>query len=164
MYLLVPFRPVGIQCFHLTIVIAGLDAYFTSLSNGFNNIKQFSVTECSMIRTLVTTWAQQCSNSWLFFSDLQQVLFTVCVCVCVCVCARARVHVCALSCFSHVRLFATLWTVAHQASLSMGFFKQEYWSGLPWPSPGDLPDPGIEPASPTYLSLVDRFFTTSSST
>ena len=92
MYLLVPFRPVGIQCFHLTIVIAGLDAYFTSLSNGFNNIKQFSVTECSMIRTLVTTWAQQCSNSWLFFSDLQQVLFTVCVCVCVCTRTRACVH------------------------------------------------------------------------
>ena len=49
---------------------------------------------------------------------------------------------------SRVRLFATLWTVAHQASLSMGFSRQEYWSGLPFPSPGDLPDPGIEPGSP----------------
>ena len=49
---------------------------------------------------------------------------------------------------SRVRLFATLWTVAHQASLSMGFSRQEYWSGLPFPSPGDLPDPGIEPRSP----------------
>ena len=47
-----------------------------------------------------------------------------------------------------VRLFATPWTVAHQASLSMGFSRQEYWSGLPFPSPGDLPDPGIEPGSP----------------
>ena len=45
-------------------------------------------------------------------------------------------------------LFATLWTVAHQAPLYMGFSKQEYWSGLPFPSPGDLPDPGIEPRSP----------------
>ena len=53
-----------------------------------------------------------------------------------------------LSCFSHVRLFATLWTIACQASLSIGFSRQEYWSGLPWPPPGDLPDPGIEPASP----------------
>ena len=50
---------------------------------------------------------------------------------------------------SHVQLFATLWTVAHQAPLSMGFSRQEYWSRLPFPIPGDLPDPGIEPASPT---------------
>ena len=49
---------------------------------------------------------------------------------------------------SPVRLFVTPWTVAYQASLSMGFSRQEYWSGLPWPSPGDLPDPGIEPESP----------------
>ena len=49
---------------------------------------------------------------------------------------------------SHVRLFVTPWTVAHQAPLSMGFSRQEYWSGLPFPSPGDLPDPGIEPRSP----------------
>ena len=50
---------------------------------------------------------------------------------------------------SHVRLFVTPWTVAYQASPSMGFSRQEYWSGLPFPSPGDLPDPGIEPRSPT---------------
>ena len=50
---------------------------------------------------------------------------------------------------SHVRLFATPWTVAHQAPPSMGFSRQEYWSGLPFPSPGDLPDPGIEPRSPS---------------
>ena len=49
---------------------------------------------------------------------------------------------------SRVQLFVTPWTVAHQAPLSMGFSKQEYWSGLPFPSPGDLPDPGIEPRSP----------------
>ena len=46
-------------------------------------------------------------------------------------------------------LFATPWTVAYQASPSMGFSRQEYWSGLPFPSPGDLPNPGIEPKSPT---------------
>ena len=50
---------------------------------------------------------------------------------------------------SRVRLFATLWTVAHQAPPSMGFSRQEHWSGLPFPSPGDLPHPGIEPRSPT---------------
>ena len=48
-----------------------------------------------------------------------------------------------------VQLFATRWTVAHQAPPSMGFSRQKYWSGLPFPSPGDLPDPGIEPRSPT---------------
>ena len=50
-----------------------------------------------------------------------------------------------LSC---VQLFATPWTVTYQAPLSMGFYRQEYWSGLPFPSPGDLPNPGIEPWSP----------------
>ena len=49
---------------------------------------------------------------------------------------------------SRVQLFATPWTVAHQAPPSMEFSRQEYWSGLPFPSPGDLPDPGIEPGSP----------------
>ena len=49
---------------------------------------------------------------------------------------------------SHFRLFVTPWTVARQAPLSMEFSKQEYWSGLPYPSSGDLPEPGIEPGSP----------------
>ena len=53
---------------------------------------------------------------------------------------------------SHVRLFATPWTVARQAPLSMRFSRQECWSGLPFPSPGDLPDPGIEPGSPALES------------
>ena len=56
-------------------------------------------------------------------------------------------HVCMLSHFSHVRFFATPWTVAYQGPWSMGFSRQEYWSGLPCPSLGDLPDPGIEPGS-----------------
>ena len=50
---------------------------------------------------------------------------------------------------SHVQVFATPWTVAYQAPPSMGFSRQEYWSGLPFPSPGDLPNPGIEPGSPS---------------
>ena len=55
---------------------------------------------------------------------------------------------------SRVRLFATSWTVAHQAPLSMGFSRQEYWSGLPFPSPGDLPDPGIVLGSPALPADV----------
>ena len=58
---------------------------------------------------------------------------------------------------SHIRLFVTSWTVPLQASLSMGFSRQEYWSRLPFPTPGDLPNPGIEPTS---LALAGRFFTT----
>ena len=62
-----------------------------------------------------------------------------------------------LSCFSHVQLFVTLQTVACQAPLSMGLSRQEFWSGLPCPPPRDLPDPGVEPASP---ALTGGFFTT----
>ena len=56
--------------------------------------------------------------------------------------------------FIRVQLFATLWAVAHQASLSMGFLRQEYWSGLPCPPPGDLLIPGTEPTSLHLLSLL----------
>ena len=51
---------------------------------------------------------------------------------------------------NRVRFFVTPWTVAYQAPPSMGFSRQEYWSGLPLPSPGDLPNPGIEPMSPAF--------------
>ena len=54
---------------------------------------------------------------------------------------------------SHVRLFVTPWTVARQAALSMEFSRQEYWSGLPFPPSGDLPDPRIEPVSPVFHAL-----------
>ena len=52
---------------------------------------------------------------------------------------------------SHVQLFETPWTIARQALLSMEFFRQEYWNELPFPSPGGLPNPGIEPKSPALL-------------
>ena len=71
-----------------------------------------------------------------------------------------RVHACMLSPFSRVWLLVTPWIVAHQAPLSMGFFKQEYWSGLSFPTPGNLPDPGIEPVSLMSPALAGRFFTT----
>ena len=68
-----------------------------------------------------------------------------------------RLHACMLSHFSCVRLFGTPWTVAPQAPLARGFSRQEYWSGLPCPLPGDLLHPGIEPTSLTYPILARRF-------
>ena len=68
---------------------------------------------------------------------------------------------CVLSHFSCVHLFVTLWTVVHQVPLPMGFSRQEYWSGLPFSPPGDLPGPGIEPVSPTSPTLAGGFFSSS---
>ena len=78
---------------------------------------------------------------------------SVCVCVCVCVCACTHR-------LSPVRLFVTPWTIAHQAPLSMGFPRQEYWSGLPFPSSENLPEPGTEMVSLVSPALSGRFFTT----
>ena len=69
----------------------------------------------------------------------------------VCVCARV---------LSHIPLFATPWTIAHKAALSMEISRQEYWSGLPFPSPEDLPSPGIKPMSLVSLAVAGWFFTT----
>ena len=76
---------------------------------------------------------------------------TECVCVCVCVCALSR-----------VQLFVSPWTVRLPCqALSMEFPRQEYWSELPCPPPGDLPDPGIEPTSSAFPALASRFFSNS---
>ena len=75
--------------------------------------------------------------------------------------AYGEVHAHMPSLFSHVQLFATLWTLACQALLSKEFSWQEYWSGLLCPPPGDLPNPGIEPESLKSPALTGRFFTTS---
>ena len=79
-------------------------------------------------------------------------MFCVCVSMCVSMC---------ISHSSHVQLFVTLWTVAGQAPLSIGFARQEYWNGFPCSSPGGLPHPGIKPASLTSPALAGEFFTTS---
>ena len=70
-------------------------------------------------------------------------------------------YACVLSYFGHVQLFETLWTLAHRDPLSKGFFRQEYWSGLPYPPPGDLPDPGMELTSLMSPALAGGYFTTS---
>ena len=68
-------------------------------------------------------------------------------------------YICVLSHFSHVQLFATPWTAAHQAPLSMGFPREEYWSELPCSPPRDLPNPGTEPTSPASPALAGGIFT-----
>ena len=72
-----------------------------------------------------------------------------------------KLRVCVCCHFSCLQLFATLWTIACQAPLPMGFSKQEYWSGLPCHPPGDLLDPGIKPTFLMIYALAGRFFTTS---
>ena len=84
---------------------------------------------------------------------------SVCVSVCVCLCVCVRVSVCVSVCMSvcvlsHVQLFATSWTVAHQAPLHMEFSRREHWTGLLFPPPGDLPDPGTEPTAPACVSCI----------
>ena len=73
-------------------------------------------------------------------------------------------HGCMLGCFSYVQLSVTPWTVACQAPLSKGFFRQEYWSGLPYPPPGEFPDPGIKLVFLLSPALAGRFLTTSTTT
>ena len=80
---------------------------------------------------------------------------------CIHLSVNRHLHTCMLSYFSHVRLLATLWAVAHPVPLPMGFSRQEYWSGLPCPLPGDFLCSVIELTSLTSPALVDGFFTTS---
>ena len=114
---------------------------------------------------LLLSWA--CSNwqsfSWLhpssFCRDLTSELNGDLIGTTTPTSVRSLIVLCAQS-LTHVQLFVTLWTVAHQASLSMKFPRQEYWNGLPFPSPGDLLNPGIESMSPASPALAGRFFTT----
>ena len=84
------------------------------------------------------------------------------MCVCMYTCIHISMYSCCvrLSCFSHIWLFATLWTAAYQTSLSMGFSRQEYWSELPWPPPGDLPLPKNQTCVSSSSCITDGFFTT----
>ena len=90
-------------------------------------------------------WALQKQLGLSFISIISFNLYTICV------------HAQSLS---HFWLFVTPWTIALQTLLSMGFSRQEYWNGLPFPSPSDLPNLGIEPKSSAFPALAGRFFTT----
>ena len=116
---------------------------------------------------LLCSWQQYCritiiwqdednafTKKWIIPRDVPldvyifQMYYNSCMCTCM------------PSCFGCVQLFAALWAISCQASLSMGFSRQEYWTGLPSPTPEGLPDPGIEPASLKSPALAGKFFTT----
>ena len=111
------------------------------------------VQSLSCVRLFVTSWtaARQASLSHHLPTRIQLLLEP----------HRGLVYspTCVLSRFSCAQLFATPWTLAHQVPLSMGFSRQESWNALPFPPPGDLPDPGIEPKSPASPAQAGRFFT-----
>ena len=87
-------------------------------------------------------------------TDLSSFLIAahISICTWMCICT----HVCMINSFRHMQVFVTLWTVARQAPQSIGFSRQEYWSGLPCPPPGDLPNRGIKCLSPN-LHISSRF-------
>ena len=114
-----------------------LSLYYHLFQNGIE-LETYRL-QCTLFRLTSFTYRQVFVFVFLWFDNL-------------CMCAQS---------LSIVQLCATLWTVACQVPLSMEFFRQENWSGLPCPPPGDLPDPGIELGSLTSPSLVGRFFTAS---
>ena len=122
---------------------------------GVRREKGFEIFTFSLLCIVISQikWQKKCP----FYGgdqDISYIKMQVCVCVCVCVCMHAKS-------FNHVPLFAPLWTVAHQSPLSMGFSRQEYWSGLPRPPSGDLPSSGSKPPFLMSSALTDGFFTTS---
>ena len=96
------------------------------------------------------------AKKWKLLTNSRMSKYILCACVCVCVCVRARTHVLMLS---HVWLCDPMDCMARQAPLPMEFSSQEYWSRLPFPSPGDLPDPRFEPMSLVSPALAGGFFT-----
>ena len=135
--------------------------------NPINSLKYFSTKRthwltCQMLKTEGTKRTTQNMQLWTAKKGGQ---------LYICVCSRAQLHVyvcarvlsyiymCVLVC-SVVSDSATPWTVAHQAPPSAEFFRQEFWSGLPFPPPGDLPGPGIKPVTLSSPALASRFFTT----
>ena len=100
---------------------------------------------------------QYCTEIQILTTRSQSILHMLSMCVSLCVCVCTRI----LSRFSHVPFFVTLWTVACQTSLFKEFPSQEYWSGLPCPSPGDLADTGIKPRSLMSPTMAGSFSTTS---
>ena len=144
--------------FLLSLYSCTLNSLLTSHPNfssaAFHSVVNSLLLEalCSWISTAKTLLVSQVNFCLLLLPPLNvfQIHMLLGVCVCLCVCA-----------FSCVQLFATPWTTVLQTPLSMEFFKQEYWSGLPLLTPGDFPDPGMEPTPPVPPAFASRFFAAS---
>ena len=110
--------------------------------------------EARQIKTtnIVYTWNLKKWYNWIYIQNRKRSTYIE---------NNLWLRVCMPSHFSCVQLFVTLWNIAHQASLFMGFSRWEHWTGLPHPPPGELPDPEIELTSLTSPALAGRFFTTS---
>ena len=112
---------------------------------------------------LATLWNWDLRDKHRTVMMLWLLLLLRCLCVCVCGCGCGCVQACVSTralLLSHVQIFAAPGIVAHQAPLSMGFSRQEYWSELPFPTPEDVPNQGIKPSSLVSPSLAGGFFTT----
>ena len=141
---------VQLSCEHL--ILCTLDPLYNcplgSLGDWFQDIQQ--IPDAWLLKSLILNSIvfsnSQCTSSYRLYIISRLLMVLVCVCA---------------QLLSSVQLFAIPWTVAYQASLSLKFSRQEYWSRLPCPPPGDLPDPGIEPMSLTSPALVGKFFTSS---
>ena len=141
---------VQLSCEHL--ILCTLDPLYNcplgSLGDWFQDIQQIPDVWLpkSLILNSIVFANSLCTSFYRLYIISRLLMVLVCVCT---------------QLLSSVQLFATPWTVAYQASLSMKFSRQEYWSTLPCPPPGDFPDPGIEPMSLTSPALVGKFFTSS---
>ena len=103
----------------------------TEVQRGCSSFRETLCPRRGLLYTVQRFFSPSIFRSWLFWEE--------------------QLSFCAPVCFSRVWLFVTPWTAAHQAPLSKGFSRQEYWKGLPFSPPGNLPDPGIEPTSPAIL-------------
>ena len=138
-------------------------SYFESKPFGVSSVEKCGARLISKI--LSKLWSLKCIHSDLFFHVEWALLFHKQISPLSSLKNTVVDHdivnsTCVLSHFRHVWLFVTLWTVAYQVPLSMGFSRQEYWSGLPCPPPGDLPDTGIKSISLKSHALAGGFFTT----
>ena len=138
----------GFQSTDSVVVAHGFScsaAYGIFLDQGSNLCLLHWQTDCILLSH------QGSPSSWILIWEGKREMFKV---------VTEKYYKCFLCVLSHVRLFVTPWTIACQASLSMEFSRQEYWSGLPFPLPGDLSNSGIKPMSFASPELASRFFTT----
>ena len=119
----------------------------SALLNRYHRLPSLSLSQFMHLKWAKTKWKNSKKEAVCKWGRALLSVTRTYDCLCMCACC----------CFSCVHLFATLWAVAYWGPLSMGFSRQEYWSGLPWLSPGDLPDPRTEPVS---TELAGGFFTT----